>query len=137
MTVFGNSTIYLIMNQGPQTSPVPLSDVALALFYPEAFPFSAVLSFIAMAILIILRLSRLLIQAMVVDSLASGGVEHTVWQRIFWASLMGIVAIALHPCRRAKCVANSDNSECIAILSDLTDIYIRTFKSFAPGFDQA
>lgn len=33
---------------------------------------------------------------MVVDTLASGGVANTpVWQRIFWASLMGIVAIAL------------------------------------------
>ncbi|WP_170925818.1 BCCT family transporter, partial [Escherichia coli] len=30
------------------------------------------------------------------DTLASGGVANTpVWQRIFWASLMGIVAIAL------------------------------------------
>ncbi len=36
-----------------------------------------------------------------------------------------------------KCAANGDNSECIALLSDLTNIYIRTFKSFAPGFDQA
>ncbi len=34
--------------------------------------------------------------AMVVDTLASGGVANTpVWQRIFWASLMGVVAIAL------------------------------------------
>ncbi|MFP1455986.1 hypothetical protein ACLB1O_31695 [Escherichia coli] len=32
---------------------------------------------------------------MVVDTLASGGVDTSVWQRIFWASLMGIVAIAL------------------------------------------
>ncbi len=33
---------------------------------------------------------------MVVDTLATGGVANTpVWQRIFWASLMGIVAIAL------------------------------------------
>ncbi len=33
---------------------------------------------------------------MVVDMLASGGMANTpVWQRIFWASLMGIVAIAL------------------------------------------
>ncbi|MCG6396077.1 BCCT family transporter, partial [Vibrio alginolyticus] len=34
--------------------------------------------------------------AMVVDTLASGGDTHTpVWQRIFWAGLMGVVAITL------------------------------------------
>ena len=44
--------------------------------------------------------------AMVVDTLASGGDTHTpVWQRIFWAGLMGVVAITLllagdyPPCR--------------------------------------
>jgi hypothetical protein len=112
--------------------------VALALFnFLEHFPFSSVLSFIAMAMVIVFFVTSADSGAMVVDTLASGGVANTpVWQRIFWASLMGIVAIA-SPCRRAKCAANSDNSECIAFLSDLTDIHIRTFKSFAPGFDQA
>lgn len=34
--------------------------------------------------------------ALVVDQLASGGAESTpVWQRIFWSTLMGVVAIAL------------------------------------------
>jgi choline/glycine/proline betaine transport protein len=111
--------------------------VALALFnFLEHFPFSSVLSFIAMAMVIVFVTSADS-GAMVVDTLASGGVANTpVWQRIFWASLMGIVAIALL-LAGGLCAANSDNSECIAFLSDLTDIHIRTFKSFAPGFDQA
>lgn len=60
------------------------------------FPFSSVLSFIAMAMVIVFFVTSADSGAMVVDTLASGGVANTpVWQRIFWASLMGIVAIAL------------------------------------------
>ena len=112
MTVFGNSAIYLIMNQGAtDLANTVQQDVALALFnFPEHFPFSSVLSFIAMAMVIVFFVTSADSGAMVVDTLASGGVANTpVWQRIFWASLMGIVAIALLA-RRAKCAANSDNS---------------------------
>lgn len=51
MTVFGNSAIYLIMNQGAtDLANTVQQDVALALFnFLEHFPFSSVLSFIAMA----------------------------------------------------------------------------------------
>ena len=120
MTVFGNSAIYLIMNQGATgLANTVQQDVALALFnFLEHFPFSSVLSFIAMAMVIVFFVTSADSGAMVVDTLASGGVANT-------------------PCRRAKSAANGDNSECIALLSDLTNIYIRTFKSFAPGFDQA
>lgn len=98
MTVFGNSAIYLIMNQGAtDLANTVQQDVALALFnFLEHFPFSSVLSFIAMAMVIVFFVTSADSGAMVVDSLASGGVANTpVWQRIFWASLMGIVAIAL------------------------------------------
>ncbi|BBU87188.1 choline transporter [Escherichia coli] len=112
MTVFGNSAIYLIMNQGATgLANTVQQDVALALFnFLEHFPFSSVLSFIAMAMVIVFFVTSADSGAMVVDtapfaahlalrqgeSLASGGVANTpVWQRIFWASLMGIVAIAL------------------------------------------
>jgi hypothetical protein len=75
--------------------------------------------------------------AMVVDTLASGGVANTpVWQRIFWASLIGIVAIALLIAGTER-AANRDNSERITFLSDFTDIHIRIIKSPASGFDQA
>ncbi len=98
MTVFGNSAIYLIMNQGATgLANTVQQDVALALFnFLEHFPFSSVLSFIAMAMVIVFFVTSADSGAMVVDTLASGGVANTpVWQRIFWASLMGIVAIAL------------------------------------------
>ena len=98
MTVFGNSAIYLIMNQGAtDLANTVQQDVSLALFnFLEHFPFSSVLSFIAMAMVIVFFVTSADSGAMVVDTLASGGVANTpVWQRIFWASLMGVVAIAL------------------------------------------
>lgn len=54
MTVFGNSAIYLIMNQGAtDLANTVQQDVSLALFnFLEHFPFS-VLSFIAMAMVIV------------------------------------------------------------------------------------
>ena len=98
MTVFGNSAIYLIMNKGASDlANTVQQDVALALFnFLEHFPFSSVLSFIAMAMVIVFFVTSADSGAMVVDTLASGGEANTpVWQRIFWAALMGVVAIAL------------------------------------------
>ncbi len=97
MTVFGNSAIYFIMAGATDLANTVQQDVALALFnFLEHFPFSSILSFIAMAMVIVFFITSADSGAMVVDTLASGGVSHTpVWQRIFWASLMGIVAIAL------------------------------------------
>lgn len=98
MTVFGNSSIYLIMNHGAtDLANTVQQDVALALFnFLEHFPFSGILSFIAMVMVIVFFVTSADSGAMVVDTLASGGASYTpVWQRIFWAVLMGIVAIAL------------------------------------------
>ena len=97
MTVFGNSAIYLIMNRGDRSRQYrPTGCLAGLVQFLEHFPFSSVLSFIAMAMVIVFFVTSADSGAMVVDTLASGGVANTpVWQRIFWASLMGVVAIAL------------------------------------------
>ncbi|WBL72254.1 BCCT family transporter [Serratia liquefaciens] len=98
MTVFGNSAINLIMNEGARDlANTVQNDVALALFnFLEHFPFSNILSFIAMAMVVVFFVTSADSGAMVVDTLASGGSDQTpIWQRIFWASLMGLVAIAL------------------------------------------
>lgn len=92
MTVFGNSAIYLIMQKGAtDLANTVQQDVALALFnFLEHFPFSSILSFIAMAMVIVFFVTSADSGAMVVDTLASGGASNTpVWQRIFWATLMG------------------------------------------------
>ncbi|PHM49925.1 BCCT family transporter [Xenorhabdus miraniensis] len=98
MTAFGNSAIDLIANKGAkELAHIVQTDVSLALFnFLEHFPFPAVLSFIAMAMVVMFFVTSEDSGAMVVDTLASGGAKHTpVWQRIFWAGLMGVVAIAL------------------------------------------
>jgi choline/carnitine/betaine transport len=98
MTVFGNSAIDLIVNKhAHELATVVQSDVSLALFnFLEHFPFSTVLSFLAMAMVVVFFVTSADSGAMVVDTLASGGAKHTpVWQRIFWAALMGVVAIVL------------------------------------------
>ncbi|WP_262259890.1 BCCT family transporter, partial [Escherichia coli] len=100
MTVFGNSAIYLIMNQGAtDLANTVQQDVALALFnFLEHFPFSSVLSFIAMAMVIVFFVTSADSGAMVVDTLTSGGAATwRVWQPIVCATCMGMVAMAPHP----------------------------------------
>lgn len=98
MTFFGNSAIFFIRDKGAELlAQVVQQDVALALFeFLNYFPFSSVLSFLAMLMVIVFFVTSADSGAMVVDILASGGQTHTpVWQRIFWAFLMGAVAITL------------------------------------------
>ena len=98
MTFFGNSAIWLIMQKGARDlADTVQSDQTLALFnFLEHFPFSTVLSFVAMAMVVVFFVTSADSGAMVVDTLASGGTDKTpVWQRIFWAGLMGVVAITL------------------------------------------
>lgn len=98
MTFFGNSAIFLIRDKGADVlAQIVQEDVALALFqFLNYFPFSSVLSFVAMLMVIVFFVTSADSGAMVVDTLASAGEIHTpVWQRIFWAFLMGAVAITL------------------------------------------
>lgn len=98
MTVFGNSAINLIMNKNATAlAEIVQTNTALALFnFLDFFPFSTVLSFIAMAMVVVFFVTSADSGAMVVDAIASGGSNNTpIWQRIFWAALMGGVAIAL------------------------------------------
>ena len=98
MTVFGNTAIDLIMNQSQEAlSLVVNQDVSLALFrFMEYFPFSNVLSMIAILMVVVFFITSCDSGAMVIDMLASGGVANTpLWQRVFWSTLVGIVATVL------------------------------------------
>ncbi|SQC26081.1 secondary glycine betaine transporter BetU [Klebsiella pneumoniae] len=136
MTVFGKRAIYLIMNQGAtDLANTVQQDVALALFnFLEHFPFSSVLSFIAMAMVIVFFVTSADSGAMVVDTLASGGVANTpVWQRIFWASLMGIVAIALLLAGGLSALQTVTIASALPFSVILLISIYGLFKSFAPG----
>lgn len=98
MTVFGDTAIHMIMIDGVQDLATAVDkDSALALFaFLEHFPFSALLSQIAVLMVVVFFVTSADSGAMVVDMLASGGQDQTpLWQRVFWTTLMTAVAISL------------------------------------------
>ncbi len=98
MTVFGNTSINMIMNKGITSLADQVNaDTSLALFaFLEHFPFSSVLSMVAVCMVILFFVTPADSGSLVIDMLASGGNTQTpLWQRIFWASSTGIVAITL------------------------------------------
>ncbi|MBA1192947.1 BCCT family transporter [Pseudomonas entomophila] len=98
MTVFGNTAIHMILDQGlTDLAQAVDTDTSLALFaFLEHFPFASVISTLAIVMVVVFFVTSADSGAMVVDMLASNGQGNTpIRQRIFWASSMGLVAIAL------------------------------------------
>jgi choline/glycine/proline betaine transport protein len=73
------------------------ADNAIALFKLfELLPLSSIASFLAVLLIITFFVTSSDSGSLVIDSLAAGGVSQTpVWQRVFWASIEGVVASAL------------------------------------------
>lgn len=97
MTVFGNSAIDLVFNQGSDLGSIVNENTSVALFvFLESFPFSDVMVVLALMMVVIFFVTSCDSGAMVVDMLCSNGSNDTpVWQRIFWAIMVGVVAIVL------------------------------------------
>src|SRR5690625_1496576 len=98
MTVFGDTAIVLVLVQGVQSlADLTQQDSSLALFeFLAQFPFSQTLSIIAVIMVIVFFVTSADSGALVIDLLASGGVENTpAWQRLFWSLRMVVMAIAL------------------------------------------
>ncbi|MFG0380242.1 BCCT family transporter [Pseudomonas sp. zbq_18] len=98
MTVFGDSAINMVLNDGLQSlADATNADSSLALFaFLENFPLSTLLSMIAVAMVVVFFVTSADSGALVVDMLASGGKANTpLWQRLFWSVLIGVVAISL------------------------------------------
>lgn len=98
MTIFGNSAIDLVHNQGVSALGEMVSqDSAVALFvFLENFPLSQVLSFFSVLMIVIFFVTSCDSGAMVVDMLCSHGNNNTpLWQRIYWAVGIGVVAALL------------------------------------------
>jgi choline/glycine/proline betaine transport protein len=98
MTVFGNGAIHMIMQDGLTSLAETVGqDSSLALFaFLEQFPLASVLSAVAVLMVVVFFVTSADSGSLVVDMLASGGNTHTpLWQRIFWAGSIGVVAIAL------------------------------------------
>lgn len=98
MTIFGNSAIDLVYNQGVVALGDMVSqDSSVALFvFLENFPLTTVLSFFSVVMIVIFFVTSCDSGAMVVDMLCSHGSNDTpLWQRIYWAVGIGIVAAIL------------------------------------------
>ncbi|MCH9690697.1 MAG: choline BCCT transporter BetT [Gammaproteobacteria bacterium] len=98
MTVFGNTAIDAILHHGAtELSATVQNNASLALFkFLEMFPFSGLLSLIAILMVVIFFVTSADSSAMVIDILASGGATETpLWQRVFWSVTIGVVAMAL------------------------------------------
>ncbi|MCK9503436.1 MAG: BCCT family transporter [Porticoccaceae bacterium] len=97
-SIFGNTALYEIMNEGYSVLIGQVqADHAVALFkLYEILPLSSLLSFITVILIITFFVTSSDSGSLVIDSLASGGAAVTpVWQRIFWASIEGVVAATL------------------------------------------
>lgn len=98
MTVFGNSAIDLIYTQGvDKLGEMVSTNAPVALFvFLENFPFQQLLSFIATLMVVVFFVTSCDSGAMVVDMLCSHGKNDTpIWQRVYWAIGVGLVAAIL------------------------------------------
>ncbi|MDO6476381.1 choline BCCT transporter BetT [Alteromonas sp. 1_MG-2023] len=98
MTVFGNTAIDMVLVQGKDAlASMVNEDTSVALFvFLENFPFSSVLTLLAVLMVVIFFVTSCDSGAMVVDMLCSNGRNDTpLWQRIYWAVSVGVVASIL------------------------------------------
>ncbi|WP_416351194.1 BCCT family transporter, partial [Alteromonas sp. 14N.309.X.WAT.G.H12] len=98
MTVFGNSAIDLVLGQGKDMLATMVDkDTSVALFvFLGYFPYSEVLVLLAVLMVIVFFVTSCDSGAMVVDMLCSNGRNDTpLWQRIYWAIAVGVVAAVL------------------------------------------
>jgi choline/glycine/proline betaine transport protein len=99
MTFFGNTGIDMILTDGiTELGEAVSADSAVALFqFFEYLPFSTIASLLATVLVITFFVTSSDSGSLVVDMLTSGGTDDDspVWQRIFWAGLEGLIAIAL------------------------------------------
>lgn len=98
MTIFGNSAIDMVLNQGNELLGTLANDntpVALFLFL-EQFPWSSLLSVIAVMMIVVFFVTSCDSGAMVIDMLCSHGNNNTpLWQRIYWTAGVGVIAAVL------------------------------------------
>ncbi|MDC1085296.1 BCCT family transporter, partial [Pseudomonadales bacterium] len=98
MTVFGNSAIELILNQGAtELGEMVDKDASVALFkFFEFLPGTQLLSFVAVIMVIVFFVTSADSGAMVVNMLSSNGRDDTpLWQRVFWTGSIGVIAAIL------------------------------------------
>lgn len=100
MTIFGNSAIDMVMNQGNvslgEMANNPDSVPAALFLFLDQFPWSNLLSLIAVMMIVVFFVTSCDSGAMVIDMLCSHGNNNTpLWQRIYWTASVGVIAAVL------------------------------------------
>ncbi|NNL89501.1 MAG: BCCT family transporter, partial [Marinicaulis sp.] len=95
-TSFGEAALTQV-DQGVGALPDGISEVSLVLFQTlENLPFAEVSSFVAIILLLVFFVTSSDSGSLVIDSITAGGKLHApISQRIFWATMEGLVAIVL------------------------------------------
>ncbi len=97
MTIFGNTAIDMIRTDGViELVDAINTDKSLALFvFLESFPFTQLLSGLSIVMVFVFFITSADSGAIVMDMLASNKQQTPLWQRIYWGSITGIIAIVL------------------------------------------
>lgn len=95
MTVFGNTAISQVVNQG--YFAVTQGELPLQIFLMlDALPLAQITSFVAIILVVVFFVTSIDSGSLVIDVIASGGkVVSPAPQRIFWCTFEGLVAVAL------------------------------------------
>ncbi|WP_416316102.1 BCCT family transporter [Thalassotalea sp. HSM 43] len=98
MTIFGNTAISLVAEENiTKLAEMISSNSSVGLFvFLENFPFSTFLTGLSIIMIVIFFVTSCDSGAMVIDMLCSNGRNDTpLWQRLFWAISVGVVAATL------------------------------------------
>lgn len=97
-SIFGDTALHMIIVEGYTALIGEVqADHAIALFKLfERLPLTNIVSFVTVILIVTFFVTSSDSGSLVIDSLASGGAPKTpIWQRVFWASIQGIVAAVL------------------------------------------
>lgn len=94
MTVFGNAAIWVSQRAGGQTLTSSVGNVDTLLFnFFDLLPGSDITSALAVILISVFFVTSADSGAFVIDNIATQGKERSpIWQRLFWAVLLGITA---------------------------------------------
>ncbi|WDP91713.1 MAG: BCCT family transporter [Desulfobacter sp.] len=97
MQAFGGNALYQIQNGVGVLAEKGLGEVSLALFQMLAnLPLTGITSFIGIILVLVFFVTSSDSGSLVVDSITAGGkMDAPVIQRIFWATLEGLIAVCL------------------------------------------
>lgn len=94
MATFGGIAIDQVVNKVGELGATGLTDISLSLFHVfDVLPFGSIISVISIALILIFFVTSSDSGSLVIDSITAGGkIDAPVPQRIFWATIEGVIA---------------------------------------------